>query len=1138
MARRSVIRLLEASAMFEGLEGRTLMSAPYEFKSLVDAYGFEAVIREHMQPSETGSLGYGAAISGLGDINADGYADYAIAWPERQRVDLLSGKDGATIRMLERTDIPLFGQSLANIGDVNGDGVSDLAVGSWQYDADDDGVDDKHGGVWIFSGADGAELRSITGTGDADELGWVIVPAGDMNGDSTPDFIVGAPGAGPSGEGQAYVYSGADGTVLRMFVGTGAGDRFGHAIAARDLAAEAMAGKGDGIAEFLIGAPFSDGTDGVDHGRAYLFDGATGSLIRTYTGQYAENEFGTAVAIAVGVQGAVLLMGAPGYGEYGAPAYGAPDGGALYSYSWQFPASTNVQISYTEGMRKASWISNLGELRWPGSDTVAVTAGSGAVELYDARTSYMEFVSEYTMIKPTQTGSRPVAAGDVNGDGFMDLITGSRTTAGAVKVSSGLFLLPQAGYGSTALNLSGMSDNSRYAWATPDYAAGIDSSREEVGGYLIADGVMMSTRRIPGFGRGVIFGVNDSGHIIGAELTPGGTGTDVLGKRFILRDGVKTYLKDEVTSIEGTVAPNLDTIQFVKLGNGGHIVLQSTTPTGYLSWLLNERKLSLLWEGFVNDVNTAGTVLGVQWKASEVGRTVVQTADGRTVTLDKFYNAGAINDKGQVAGNYNGQLAVWDKGAITVIAANPPTYGTPREVSWFVYDIDNRGRVLGSFRQDYGYGPNGQDYFYSPRMGLKAMYEMTGTYSYSGPDSPHHIRDNGWMMVPYGIMQLSEVSEVEPGTPIRSIQTPRGTVAVGITDEGQGYVSSSVRDGRLNQILPTASDGSSTGPTLTDINVYVDPRDGQIYVVGQSASGVHWWKLTQDGHGNPSTISTTSASTSIVRGMTVFTSADGRVHIAGMNADGEMVIYFQNNSASPDSPLNWSASNLSVEHLGFQELETPVFRGEFTSYVAPWNGLNIVGLDENGDLQTIWWAPGMTYWRVDNLSDIAGTPALSGTVSGYVTSWGGLNVAGTDAEGNLQVAWWAPGMTDWRSDPIDNARLTPGSISTYITPWGGLNIAGLDENGDVAVAWWAPGGNDEWTFENLGGDMGRFGMAGLDTDMMISGVCSSDGRIELFCRQPDTDPERPWLKSGHMVRLFLDPVLQTWMAEDVSVTGI
>ena len=82
------------------------------------------------------------------------------------------------------------------------------------------------------------------------------------------------------------------------------------------------------------------------------------------------------------------------------------------------------------------------------------------------------------------------------------------------------------------------------------------------------------------------------------------------------------------------------------------------------------------------------------------------------------------------------------------------------------------------------------------------------------------------------------------------------------------------------------------------------------------------------------------------------------------------------------------------------------------------------------------------------------------------------------------------------------------------------------------MAWWAPGLTD-WEFENIGADFGRLGPDAVG-HVMVAGAATSGGSIELFYRQPEDDTLRPWMKEGHLVRLYLDPELSVWMADDVS----
>ena len=90
------------------------------------------------------------------------------------------------------------------------------------------------GSAYVFSGADGSLLYQRTGDTAGDFFGYSVSGAGDVNGDWVPDFIVGAflddPAGGGTDAGSAYVFSGAAVSLLYQLTGDTAGDFFGQSV--------------------------------------------------------------------------------------------------------------------------------------------------------------------------------------------------------------------------------------------------------------------------------------------------------------------------------------------------------------------------------------------------------------------------------------------------------------------------------------------------------------------------------------------------------------------------------------------------------------------------------------------------------------------------------------------------------------------------------------------------------------------------------------------------------------------------------------------------------------------------------------------------------------------------------------------
>jgi len=307
--------------------------------------------------------------------------------------------------------------------DFNGDGIGDVAVGAF-------GAGGTPGRVHVYQGSTlglpVAPTLSLTGTGGADGyFGYNVRAAGDVNGDGFGDLLVGAQGAF-GGQGRAYVYFGSAAglpatpsvTLTRPTGATGVG--FGMGIASLGDA------NGDGYADVLVGN--SGGGSTPPH--AHLFLGSASGPSATPTT--------TIVGPASGTYFSYWMAGGDingdGLGDAMVSAFQDAGGGRVYVYlgvaGVGLSTAPTTLISPQGSGQFGAYVAHVGDVNGDGYGDFAagnIQVNPGFTNIYYGGASGLPTTASLILSSPAGPGFgyTMAGAGDVNGDGYGDLMAGN-----------------------------------------------------------------------------------------------------------------------------------------------------------------------------------------------------------------------------------------------------------------------------------------------------------------------------------------------------------------------------------------------------------------------------------------------------------------------------------------------------------------------------------------------------------------------------------------------------------------------------------------------------------------------------------------------------------------------------------------
>lgn len=375
--------------------------------------GVDDVIIGAYGPTSGPSAGTGGAYLVFGDETGFGAT-----------LDLatLSAGQGAYLAGVTVGD--LTGRSVAGIGDINGDGISDLAIGA--PSADIGGVTDL-GGVYVVFGSTGGAVPALSALDGSNgfliqgatnvSTGYTVCSVGDVNADGLADMAISAPGEN-SASGAAYIVygrvggfsasldladlDGSDGFRIGGFDGTD----FGFSVSrAGDI-------NGDGIDDMIFGALLGSPPGRANAGESYVVFGKAGG-------------FGANFDLSV-------LDGSNGFVIYGATA------GDVSGFSTCVIGDVNgdgfADMAVGAPASDPNGLSNAGGVFIIYGAAGGLPAGIDLAALNGSDGSRID-----GQIAGAQLGASVQGAGDVNCDGFDDLVIGASFANGAAGITYVLF---------------------------------------------------------------------------------------------------------------------------------------------------------------------------------------------------------------------------------------------------------------------------------------------------------------------------------------------------------------------------------------------------------------------------------------------------------------------------------------------------------------------------------------------------------------------------------------------------------------------------------------------------------------------------------------------------------------------------
>jgi hypothetical protein len=580
----------------------------------------------------------GISVSTAGDVNGDGYSDIVVGantysnsqtWEGAVYIyhGSSTGINTTAAIMMESNQLQAqMGYSVACAGDVNADGYSDVIVGVWLYD----NPEINEGVAFVYHGSAGGISGTIATTLEANQsasnFGIAVAGAGDVNGDGYSDVIVGAEDYdnGQTDEGVAFIYlgsaTGINSTAQTFVEGNLTLSQFGYSVAsAGDV-------NGDGYSDVIVGA-YLHSNGQANEGLAFIYHGSVSGIVNIVTATLECNQvaasFGISVACAGDVNGdgySDVIVGATQYDN----VESNEGAGFVFQGSAAGVSTTAAAIleSNQASAQMGRGVASAGDVNGDGYSDVVVGApqydnpesNEGAAFVYHGSAAGINTTAA-AMVESNQAGAQTgysvASAGDVNGDGYSDVIVGAHYYDGGLSDEGAAFVYHGSAAGINTTAAAFVESNQALARMGISVASAGDVNGDGYSDVIV--GAYFFDNSENNEGRAYVYhgsatGINTTAAaIMESNLAEARMGVSVASAGDINADGyadvvVGAYQYNNGQSNEGAA--------FVYRGSVGGIIttpvatLESNQPNAYMGW-------SVASAGDVNGDGFSDVLVGV-----------------------------------------------------------------------------------------------------------------------------------------------------------------------------------------------------------------------------------------------------------------------------------------------------------------------------------------------------------------------------------------------------------------------------------------------------------------------------------------------------------------------------------------------